>query len=412
MKILVLNAGSSSHKSCLYDLEGDQFGHPSQPLWEGCIDWTSHQGKAELTITARGQRFQEVFVADSRQAAIKSMLSTLCSGAAQVIAQLSDIDVVGHRVVHGGQEYQASTLITPRVKEAIERLSVFAPLHNPVNAEGITIIEQLLPDTPQVAVFDTAFHSQMPREACVYPGPYAWFTQGLRRYGFHGISHHYSAQRTAQILQRDVQALRLITCHLGNGCSVAAIQNGHSIDTTMGFTPLEGLMMGTRSGSIDPGLLLYLLQQQQYSVEELTHTLNHLSGLKGISGTSSDMRHILQAREAGDEQATLAFSMFIQRLRAAIGAQMAALGGVDALVFTGGMGERSALVREQTCRAFAFLGLVLDPEKNASPLLDHDIAHPDSSVRVVVIRAEEAWAIASECWQVMARNGALSISFE
>jgi acetate kinase len=405
MKILVLNAGSSSHKSCLYDLEGDQFEHPSQPLWEGCIDWTRHQGMAELTITAQGHRLQEVCPADSRQAVIKLMLGTLCSGATQVIAQLSDIDVVGHRVVHGGQDYQASTLITPAVKATIEQLSLFAPLHNPVNVEGVNIVEQLLPDTPQVAIFDTAFHSRMPQEASVYPGPYAWFTQGLRRYGFHGISHHYSAQRTAQILQRDVRSLRLITCHLGNGCSIAAIRDGYSVDTTMGFTPLEGLMMGTRSGSIDPGLLLYLVRQQHYSVEELAHVLNHSSGLKGISGISSDMRHILQAREAGDERAELAFSMFIHRLRAAIGAQMATLGGVDALVFTGGIGEHSPLVRQQVCLAFAFLGLALDPEKNASFLLDHDIASADSTVRVVVVHAEEAWAIARECWQVMTRIG-------
>jgi acetate kinase len=404
MKILVLNAGSSSHKSCLYDIEGDQFGLPSQPLWEGSIDWTKHSGKAELTISARGQHFQEIFVADSRQAAVKYMLSTLCSGATQVITRLSDIDVVGHRVVHGGQDYQVSTLITPVVKAAVERLSLFAPLHNPVNVEGITIIERMLPDIPQVAVFDTAFHSRMPLETCVYPGPYAWFTQGLRRYGFHGISHQYSTQRTAQILQRDQQSLRLITCHLGNGCSVAAIRNGHSIDTTMGFTPLEGVMMGTRSGSIDPGLVLYLLQQQHYSVEELTHTLNHLSGLKGITGISSDMRHILQAREAGDKRATLAFSMFIHRLSAAIGAQLAALNGLDALVFTGGIGERSALVREEVCQSFAFLGLELEPEKNASSRLDHDIASTGSTVRVVVVHAEEAWAIARECWHVMSSN--------
>jgi acetate kinase len=407
MKILILNAGSSSHKSCLYDLEGDQFELPSQPLWEGSLDWTKRQEMAELTITAQGQHFQEVFVADSRQAAVKSMLSTLCSGATPVIAHLSDIDVVGHRVVHGGQDYQASTLITPVVKDALERFSVFAPLHNPVNVEGITIVEQLLPATPQVAVFDTAFHSHMPLEACLYPGPYAWFIQGLRRYGFHGISHHYSAQRTAQLLQRDLPSLRLITCHLGNGCSVAAIRNGHSIDTTMGFTPLEGVMMGTRSGSIDPGLVLYLLQQQQYSVAELTHTLNYLSGLKGISGNSGDMRSILQAKETGDERATLAFSMFIHRLRAAIGAQLAALNGLDALVFTGGIGERSALVRQETCQAFAFLGLALEPEKNASSVLDHDIASTDSTVRVVVVHAEEAWAIARECWHVMSSNCAL-----
>jgi acetate kinase len=407
MKILVLNAGSSSHKSCLYDIKSDQSILPSQPLWEGSIDWSKQQGIAEITITTREQHRQEVFVTDSREAAVKYILNTLCSGTTQVIAQLSDIDVVGHRVVHGGATYQGSTLVTPVVKEAIERLSLFAPLHNPANVEGITIIEQMVPNVPQVAVFDTAFHSHMPLETCVYPGPYAWFAQGLRRYGFHGISHHYCAQRTAQILQRDLQSLRIITCHLGNGCSIAAIQNGSSIDTTMGFTPLEGLMMGTRSGSIDPGLVLYLLQQQHYSVEELAHTLNHLSGLKGISGISSDMRHILEAQEAGDERATLAFSMFIHRLRAAIGAQLAALNGVDALVFTGGIGERSALVRQKACQTFAFLGLILDPEKNASSALDHDIASADSAVRVVVIHAEEAWAIAKECWHVMSSNSVL-----
>jgi acetate kinase len=404
MKILVLNVGSSSHKSSLYDIASDQFELPSQPLWEGSIDWTKHVDKAELTITAQGQHFQELFVAASRQAAVEHMLGTLCSGTTQVITRLSDIDVVGHRVVHGGQDYQDSTLITPVVKATIERLSLFAPLHNPVNVEGITIIEHLLPNTPQVAVFDTAFHSRMPPEAHIYPGPYAWFKHGLRRYGFHGISHQYSAQRTAQILQRDLQSLRLITCHLGNGCSVASIRHGYSVDTTMGFTPLEGLMMGTRSGSIDPGLILYLLQQQHYSVKELTYTLNHSSGLKGITDTSSDMRHILEARAAGDERASLAFSMFIHRLRAAIGAQLATLNGLDALVFTGGIGEHSALVREEVCQSFAFLGLALEPEKNASSQLDHDIASPDSAVRVVVVHAEEAWTIARECWRVMSNN--------
>jgi acetate kinase len=404
MKILVLNAGSSSHKSSLYDIASDQFELPSQALWEGSIDWTKHAGMAELNITARGQHFQEIFEADSRQEALEYMFSTLYSGPTQVITGLSAIDVAGHRVVHGGQDYQSSTLITAEVKAAIGRLSQFAPLHNPVNVEGITFIEHILPDIPQVAVFDTAFHSRMPLEACIYPGPYTWFTQGIRRYGFHGISHQYSLQRTAQILQRDQQSLRLITCHLGNGCSVTAIRNGHSIDTTMGFTPLEGLMMGTRSGSIDPGLVLYLLQQQHYSVEELTHTLNHSSGLKGISAISSDMRPILEAREAGDKRAVLAFSMFIHRLCAAIGAQLATLNGLDALVFTGGIGERSALVREEVCQNFAFLGLELDPEKNASAQLDHDIASADSAVRVIVVHAQEAWAIARECWYVMSNS--------
>jgi acetate kinase len=301
---------------------------------------------------------------------------------------------VGHRVVHGGQEYREATLITPEVKAAIRRLFVLAPAHNPANLEGIEAVEQVLPNVPQVAVFDTAFHANIPLEAAIYPMPYSFFEQGIRRYGFHGISHQYCAEKAAQLLNRDLQSLRLITCHLGNGCSLAAIRNGCGVDTTMGFTPLEGLMMGSRSGSIDPGVVIHLLRQD-YNVEQLDRILNQESGLKGISGVSGDMRQIHNAIASGNSRAQLAFNMFIHSLRKHIGAMLASLDGLDALVFTGGIGENVAQVRADACEAFKFLGLKLDSQKNAQSPVNCDIAAADSSVRVLVIHTEEDWAIAS-----------------
>jgi acetate kinase len=318
----------------------------------------------------------------------------------QVIAQPTDIAMVGHRVVHGGQEYEESTLISAAVKAAIKNLCILAPAHNPANLEGIEVAERLLPTVPQVAVFDTAFHRQMPLPAAVYPGPYEWFEQGIRRYGFHGISYQYCTQRAAQLLGKDLKSLRLIVCHLGNGCSLAAIQEGRSIDTTMGFTPMEGAMMGSRSGSIDPGILLYLLREKGYSAEQVDTTLNKASGLKGVSGVSSDMRQIMQAIAEGNIRAKLAFDIYVHRLRFFLGAMLAVLGGADALVFTGGVGEHSAAVRAGVCEPFGFLGLKLDAEKNALSPADEDIATPDSSVRALIIHTEEDWVIAQECWKV------------
>src|SRR5947209_5408337 len=249
MKILVLNAGSSSQKSRLYELKDALPDLPIAPLWEADGDSAEHPGVTKVKITtAQGQTLEEELQTDSRQDVIAHLLDTLWSGKTQVLAQPSEIDIVGHRVVHGGQEFHESTLITPAVKDAIKHLSAYAPLHNPINLEGIEAVERILPRVPQVAVFDTAFHSQLPMAALVYPGPYEWFEEGIRRYGFHGISHQYCAGRAAQILGRDLASLRLITCHIGNGCSLAAISGGRSIDTTMGFTPLEGAMMATLGG--------------------------------------------------------------------------------------------------------------------------------------------------------------------
>lgn len=397
MKILVLNAGSSSQKSCLYEIpEKTLPQEPPEPLWEANIDWSGSTDFGTLKVKAKGIKLE--FQLPEREGAIAQMLETLSSVQTQVLQQLSEIDIVGHRVVHGGSEYTKATLITPEVKEAIARLVPLAPNHNPAHLEGIDAICEVLGNVPQVAVFDTAFHSQMPKAAVVYPIPYEWFERGIRRYGFHGTSHKYCAGRAAQILGKSLGELRLITCHLGNGCSLAAVKNGVSIDTTMGFTPLEGLMMGTRSGSIDPAIGIYLMRQYNYDADKLDKMLNKASGLKGIMGKSGDMRHVLQAIAAGDEQAQLAFDMYVHRLRGAIGSMVASLGGIDAIVFTAGVGEHAAAVREATCAGLEFLGLKLDKEKNLSSPKDTDIAKDDSAVRVLVVQTAEDWAIACECW--------------
>ncbi|WP_375512787.1 acetate kinase [uncultured Nostoc sp.] len=403
MKILVLNAGSSSQKSCLYEIADEAFStEAAQPLWFGKINWTQDRGAAEIEVkTATGATLQKSISGDSPQAHLSYMLNTLSEGATKVIDRLSEIDVVGHRIVHGGEDYRDSVVITEDVKKAIARISNLAPAHNPAAFSGIEAIEKILKDVTQIAVFDTGFHATLPDAAAIYPGLYEWVEQGIRRYGFHGISHQYCSGRAAQILGQDVPPERLITCHLGNGCSLAAIKNGRSIDTTMGFTPLEGLMMGSRSGSVDPGILIYLLRYCNYSVEKLDDILNKASGLKGISGVSSDMREVREAIAQGNSRAQLAWDIYVHRLRSGIGAMLASLGGLDALVFTAGVGEHSAEIRQAACEAFSFLGLKIDLEKNQQQPVDEDIATPDSAVRVLVIHTQEDWAIAGQCWQLL-----------
>jgi acetate kinase len=405
VKVLVLNAGSSSQKSCLYDLPHTRLPQePPQPLWEAQIDWPHGGDGAKLKVKTAHHRHEETLQGGSRPEDSARMLETLYSGATRVIADPGAIETVGHRVVHGGEAYRESTRITPEVKAAIERLALFAPVHNPANLAGIEALEALLgSQVPQVAVFDTAFHSRLPAAAYVYPGPYEWLDQGIRRYGFHGISHRYCAERAAQILGRDLAQVRLVTCHLGNGCSLAAVRGGFSVDTTMGFTPLEGLMMGSRSGSIDPGILIHLMRQADYTVDKLDHTLNQASGLEGVSGISNDLRPIFKAIDQGHARAKLALDIYIHRLRAGIGAMAVSLGGLDALVFTAGIGENAAPVRAGACEALGFLGVALDPQKNNDRPRDADIAAADSAVRVLVIHTQEDWAIARECWQHLRR---------
>jgi acetate kinase len=402
MKILVLNAGSSSQKSCLYDMTTTIPPLAPQPLWEGKINWTEDKNQAEITVkTAIGATLQETVVSDSPQVQFAYLLSTLIHGATQVIDDLSVIDVVGHRVVHGGQEYKEAVIITEDVKQAIARLCNLAPAHNPAALAGIEAIEKSLGNIPQVAVFDTGFHNTLPDAAAIYPIPYNFAEKGIRRYGFHGISHQYCANRAAEILGQDLPSLRIITCHLGNGCSLAAIKNGCSIDTTMGFTPLDGLMMGSRSGSIDPGILIYLWQQYNYSSEELDNILNKLSGLRGISGISSDLRDVIAAKEQGNKRAQLAWDMYVHRLRSGIGAMLASLAGLDVLVFTAGVGEKSAEIRQAACEPWGFLGLKIDLEKNQQQPVDIDIATFDSMVRVLVVETQEDWAIAQQCYKLL-----------
>jgi acetate kinase len=397
MKILVLNAGSSSQKSCLYDLAGDALpNQPPQPLWSAQIDWA----EAELQVKTSLGKTAVISVAQSdRRAGMQQMLQTLWQGDTQVIADKAEIEAIGHRIVHGGQHYQQPVRIDTQVKSTIAELIPLAPAHNPANLEGIELIETLLGEqVPQFAVFDTAFHSQMPGAAAIYPGPYDWVEAGIRRYGFHGISHAYCTDRAAQLLGRDAATLRLINCHLGNGCSLAAIQNGQSIDTTMGFTPLEGLMMGSRSGSIDPGLLLYLIRQRGYEPEALEHLLNQQSGLKGLSGISHDLRLVQTAMQAGHPRAKLAWDVYIHRIRSGIGAMRMSLNGLDALVFTAGVGEHRPEVRSTVCRDLKFLGIMLDETLNQAGDSDRDIATIDSPVRILVVQTQEDWQIAKSCW--------------
>jgi acetate kinase len=407
MNVLVLNSGSSSQKSYLYEIGDAPPDDPPASIWEGRIEWAD--GKAQYSIkNSRGASRKEVLpLAGSRGDAIERLLLSLWSGETQAISSPSEIDVVGHRVVHGGPQYFEPAMVTSEVKSAIESVSVFAPLHNRAELQGMEIVAKLLGPVPQIAVFDTGFHRTMPLAAKTYPGPYEWFEQGIRRYGFHGINHQYCAHRAAQLLGKDLNSLKLVTCHLGNGCSLAAIREGRSADTTMGFTPLEGLMMGTRSGSVDPGILTYLMRQQHLSGEQLDGVLNQKSGLLGISGISSDMREILAASKNGNEpvkmaRAKLALEIYIHRLRSGIGAMIAVLGGIDALVFTAGVGENSHEVRAAVCESFAFLGLELDSGKNAQTPMDDDqiISASDAAVRVLVIHAQEDWMIAKECWQL------------
>lgn len=364
MSILVVNAGSSSLKLGLFDPSGTEL----------------------ASETAEGPT--------DRRAAVGQFLHRL--------GKKSSITGVGHRVVHGGAEFHDSTRVTAEVKAAIARLSELAPLHNPPALEGIEAAEALLPGVPQVAVFDTALYARFPPRAFLYPVPYEWYAEwGVRRFGFHGISHAYCAGRAAEFLSRDLAGLRLVVCHLGNGCSATAFAGGEARATTMGFTPMDGLMMGTRPGSLDPGLLLHVQQKHGLDAERLSQVLNQESGLRGVSGVSSDFRAVEAAANGGHERARLALEMYADRVRAAVGALAVTLGGLDALVFTAGVGEHSASLRAAACQGLECLGLRLDPSRNATHTPDADLAEPSSPARILAIHTrEDAW-IARETHRIL-----------
>lgn len=404
MRILVLNGGSSSFKCWYQDVPGNAPGGslPSEalaPRWTARADWSRDSRSAEIKISrSDGASVSRTINAAAPAGFLEPILEGLWKGEAKAIDAPSDIDIVGHRIVHGGPKYRESVLITPEVRAGIAEQAEFAPAHTPLQLAAIETVDRVIgKSVPQVAVFDTGFHATLAPAAYVYPGPYAWLAEGIRRYGFHGISVQYSTRRAAELLNVPANSSRLIVCHLGNGASVTAVANGKSVDTSMGFTPLEGIMMGTRSGSVDPSILVYLIRRHGYSADQIDAILNRQSGLLGVSGISGDMREILEAIDKGNDRARLAYDIYAHRLTREVGAMLAVLGGADAIVFTGGIGENCAPLRQDVCHQLEFLGLKLDAAKNKRPTLDQNIATADSSVQVLVIRADEDWEIARDC---------------
>jgi acetate kinase len=386
-KILVCNAGSSSLKFSLFDAEDEVL------LVDGGIDWL--RKPAQLVV--RGANKPEIhkeLKLEKHADAVAQIVDELQAGSSAALQSPEDLRAVGHRVVHGGDRYTSAVRITSEVKRAIEELTELAPLHNPASLEGINAVEQVLPGIPQVAAFDTAFHATLSEAARTYALPRKWTREwGIRRYGFHGLSHSYCSTEVAKKLGR--RGLRLVIAHLGNGASVSAVHDGVCVDTSMGFTPLEGLVMATRSGTVDPGILIYLLRQKRLSVEELDNALNHESGLLGISGTSSDLRQLLSELPHNPD-ATLAVDVYVRRIVQTIGAMVAILGGIDALVFTAGVGERAAKIRKWVCEKLKYLGLELDSTANENCHPDADIATPASAARILVIATREDLAIMRE----------------
>ncbi|MEO7097072.1 MAG: acetate/propionate family kinase, partial [Polyangiales bacterium] len=388
MKVLVVNVGSTSVKYDLYDMDVERSLAHGRVERIGTPNAVHHQGDAAAKIDAPDVR-----------AAMKSILDALAAPGNALAT--GGLGAIGHRVVHGGERLVQPVRIDAAVEAVIEECAVFAPLHNPANLAGVRAAREVFPDVPHVAVFDTAFHAAMPERAFVYGLPYdLYLEKGVRRYGFHGPSHQYMARSAAEFLQTDLARLRLVTCHLGGGASVAAIDGGVSIDTSMGMTPLEGLLMGTRAGDLDPASPLMLVRQGK-TLEEVDALLNRQSGLAGLSGKGADFRDIQLAAEGGDVRARLAIDVFVHRLRKYVGAYAAQLGGIDALVFTGGIGENSALVREQVCEPLGFMGVDLDRTRNGSLQVAQeggvaDISERRARTRVIVVRTDEERMIARE----------------
>jgi len=398
MKILVINCGSSSIKYSLFEINGDR----EERLVEGIVEKIGESSSTFTWKTAKSS-FKAGKAVTNHKAGLKLILESLTRGPEAVLSSLSEIFAVGHRVVHGGDLFVESTYITQEVIDAIRECAVLAPLHNPPNLMGIEAARSLLPGVQQVAVFDTAFHQSMSEQAYIYAIPYELYEKHkIRRYGFHGTSHKYVSRRAAQILGRKDERLRMITCHLGNGVSLAAIADGRSIDTSMGFTPLEGPAMGTRSGDIDPSIVFFLSEKEGLSLSEINDLLNRKSGILGISGVSNDLREIMSQAEKGNHRAELALTIFANRVKKYVGAYAAILGGLDVLVFTGGIGENSPFMRQRICEGLGFLGIHIDPEKNREQVGNERIlSPPESRVQVLVVPTDEQLAIARETWELL-----------
>lgn len=400
MNILVINAGSSSLKYQLFDMKDESV------LAKGKVERIG-MNTALLTHEPAGKpEVREVREILDHTAAIRTVLQNLTHSVHGVLGAIDQIHAVGHRIVHGGESFSESVRVTPEVKQEIKRLFDLAPLHNPAHLMGIHAVESNLPDVPQVVVFDTAFHQTMPPKSYLYPIPMVLYRKHkIRRYGFHGTSHQYVSQRAASLLGRPLESLKLITCHIGNGASVTAVMGGKSFDTSMGLTPLEGLMMGTRSGDLDPAIVPFTMDKEDLTLSEVNSMLNKHSGLYAISGISSDMREITEAMERGDKNAKLAFDMYEYRLRKYIGAYAAAMNGVDAVVFTAGVGENSVALRHAVCSQLTFLGIRLDEEANASASGgERFITIPESPVHALVIPTNEELMIARDTYKVVSEN--------
>ena len=399
MNILVLNSGSSSVKYQMFNPEKKQL------LAKGVVE---RIGMAGAMLTHKPFDREEIRLSGEildHKVAIEYILSILLSKNHGVIKDKSEIAAVGHRVVHGGETFSESELITSDVIKEIVRCMDYAPLHNPLNLKGIRATEALLPDAPQVAVFDTAFHQTMPSHAYMYGLPYVLYKRhGIRRYGFHGTSHLFVSERLSELTGKPLEEQKVITCHLGNGCSVAAIKEGKSIDTSMGFTPLEGLLMGTRSGDLDPAVVLHIMNQEELTMHEANTMLNKHSGIQGLSGISSDMREIEEELDENN-RARLAFNVFCYRLKKYIGSYAAAMGGLDVIVFTGGIGENSSMVRELVLSELDFLGIQLDDKLNqAGEKGEREISIKDSRVKIFVIPTNEELVIALDTMRIISKN--------
>ena len=398
MNILVLNNGSSSVKYKLIDSDTKRVlaegGVEKIGLPDSFIKFKTPEGKKETV---------EVSMPDHKEA-IRQVFKVLTDPEKGVIRNLDEIDAVGHRVVHGMEYFNKSVLITPEVIARVKECYPVAPLHNPANITGIEAILDLLPEVPQVGVFDTAFHQTMPAKAYMYALPYEDYEKyGIRRYGFHGTSHRYVSRRACEFLGLDYDKQRIITCHIGNGGSITAIRDGKSVDTSMGLTPTEGLMMGTRVGDVDPGALTYLMERRDIGYKELQKIINKESGVLGVSGISNDMRDIEDGIEAGNERAILAMDMYEYHILKYIGAYTAVLGGADVIVFTGGVGENQTSTRETICKSLAYLGVTFNAEANKVRGSEIEISGPDSKIRVVVIPTDEELMIATDIAEIVGK---------
>ncbi|MDY0076212.1 MAG: acetate kinase [Bacteroidales bacterium] len=397
MKVIVLNCGSSSIKYQLFEMPSKNV------LAKGLVDKIGLKGSAIKHKRSDGVEAKLEGEILDHQAGIQYLLGILVSEKYGSIKDIEEIDAVGHRVVHAGEKFSGSVYITEEVIDALEECVDLAPLHNPPNLKGIYAMKELLPEVPQVGVFDTAFHQTMPPEAYLYGIPYSLYEKyKIRRYGFHGTSHKYVSKRACEILELDYEKQKIVTCHLGNGASMAAIKGGKSVDTSMGMTPIEGLIMGTRCGDLDVGALLYIADKEETSIQNTSTLVNKFSGMIGISGVSSDMRDIQAAADKGNERAKTALEMYQYRVKKYIGAYAAAMGGVDVIVFAGGIGENDTLTRTRSLEGLEFLGLEVDREKSLNSRAKEEvISTPESRVKIIVVPTDEELMIAADTYEIV-----------